>query len=132
MWSISARSALDAPEHSEARNAAAVAYARPHELDIDRFSPGLPGIPVQLTRLLVVGPTARLELEREDGSEIIEGELPAERVRSLRLKVGETLLIRPSKMQVFLHGQTLLREPQAQLAPPVQEEALPAFGTIIW
>ena len=35
------------------------------EIDIERFSPGLNGISVQLNRLLVVGPTARLELERE-------------------------------------------------------------------
>ena len=67
---------LDAPEHSEARNAPAVVYARPHEIEIDRYSPGLPGIQVQLTRLLVVGPTARLELERADCGEIIEAEMP--------------------------------------------------------
>jgi sulfate transport system ATP-binding protein len=124
---------LDAPEHSEARNAPAVVYARPHEIEIDRYSPGLPGIQVQLTRLLVVGPTARLELERADGSEIIEAQLPAERVRNLNLILGETLLIRPSKMHVFLDGKDSARavDPQRP-SPPKREESLPAFGTVIW
>jgi sulfate/thiosulfate transport system ATP-binding protein len=124
---------LDAPEHSEARDASAVVYARPHEIEIDRYSPGLPGIQVQLTRLLVVGPTARLELERADGSEIIEAQLPAERVRNLNLILGETLLIRPSKMHVFLDGQSPARAADPQrLPPPKREESLPAFGTVIW
>jgi sulfate transport system ATP-binding protein len=124
---------LDAPEHSEARNAPAVVYARPHEIEIDRYSPGLPGIQVQLTRLLVVGPTARLELERADGSEIIEAQLPAERVRNLNLILGETLLIRPSKMHVFLDGKASGRAADPQRPPPPQrEESLPAFGTVIW
>jgi len=124
---------LDAPEHSEARNAPAVVYARPHEIEIDRYSPGLPGIQVQLTRLLVVGPTARLELERADGSEIIEAQLPAERVRNLNLILGETLLIRPSKMHVFLDAKGSARavDPQKPLLPK-REESLPAFGTVIW
>ena len=77
-------------------------YARPHEIEIERFSPGLDGIPVQLNRLLVVGPTARLELEREDTGEIIEAEIPAPRARALNLKVGETLAIFPRCSQVFV------------------------------
>src|SRR5207344_1047002 len=54
---------IDSPEHAGEEEAPAVAYARPHEIEIERFSPGLAGIPVQLNRLLLVGPTARLELE---------------------------------------------------------------------
>jgi sulfate transport system ATP-binding protein len=97
---------VEAPEHRDARNAPAVAYARPHEIEIERFSPGLDGLPVQLSRMLVVGPTARLELEREDSNEILEAEIPTTRARGLNLKVGETLLIRPRRMQVFVDGGT--------------------------
>jgi sulfate transport system ATP-binding protein len=93
---------LEAPEHRDARDAPAVAYARPHEIEIERRSPGQPGIPVQLARLLVVGPTARLELEREDTGEIVEAEMPAARARALELKSGEALAIRPRRMQVFI------------------------------
>jgi sulfate transport system ATP-binding protein len=95
---------IAAPEHRGVRDAPAVAYARPHEIEIERFSPGLDGLPVQLARILVVGPTARLELERDAGAQILEAEIPAARARCLDLKVGETLVIRPSRMQVFLDG----------------------------
>jgi sulfate/thiosulfate transport system ATP-binding protein len=125
---------IDSPEHADAEDAPAVAYSRPHEIEIERFSPGLSGIPVQLNRLLMVGPTARLELEREDSAQIIEAELPAERARHLRLRQGETLLIRPNRMQVFVErGRGAAATPE--VAPRVAEvppEPLPAFGTVIW
>ena len=42
----------------------------------------------QLIRILVVGPTARLELERDDSGQIVEAELPAARARSRLHPVG--------------------------------------------
>ncbi|PWT75969.1 MAG: sulfate ABC transporter ATP-binding protein [Proteobacteria bacterium] len=128
---------VEAPEHVEAKDAPAIAYARPHEIEIDRFSPGLEGIAVQLNRLLIVGPAARLELEREDSAQIIEAEIPAERARHLRLKVGESLLIRPVKMQVFVNGERASAAPNKQHAtgasrPEASDQSLPAFGTILW
>jgi sulfate transport system ATP-binding protein len=89
---VGQRDGVDAP---------AVAYVRPHEIEIERFSPGIKGIPAQLQRALVVGPTARLELEREDNSEIIEAELTEHRYRQLNLKEGETLIVRPRALKVF-------------------------------
>jgi len=124
---------IESPEHAGAEEAPAVAYARPHEIEIERFSPGLAGIPVQLNRLLLVGPLARLELEREDSAQIIEVEMPAEKARSLKLRQGETLLINPRKMQVFLD-----RSREDTPPTPVQRKAdatlqeIPAFGTVIW
>jgi sulfate transport system ATP-binding protein len=98
---------VDAPTHAQAANdLPAVAYVRPHEIEVDRFSPGQEGFPVQLNRVLLVGPTARLEVEREDCADVIEIELPAERVRNLNLKAGETLLVRPRRVQVFVGDQT--------------------------
>jgi len=93
---------LDAPEHRDAENAPAVAFARPHEIEVERYSPGQPGIPVLLSRALVMGASARLELEREDKAGIIDAEIPSDLYRRLNLKEGETLLVRPKKMQVFL------------------------------
>ncbi len=124
---------VDAPEHEDVQDAPAVAYARPHEIEIERFSPGLAGIAVQLNRILLVGPTARLELEREDSSEIIEAELPAERARKLNLKTGETLLIRPGKMHVFLNRERAVVAPAVPyLSHKVELEPLSGFGTVIW
>jgi sulfate transport system ATP-binding protein len=120
---------VDAPEHHDAQDVPAVAYARPHEIEIDRYSPGMEGIPVLLSRLLLVGPTARLELERDDNGEIIEAEIPAERARHFNLKTGESLLIRPRRMQVFLERDHLQAVPAAQ--PLGGTDRLPTLGTVV-
>jgi sulfate/thiosulfate transport system ATP-binding protein len=93
---------LDVPEHGGAENAPAVAYTRPHEIDVGHFAPGEPGILARLNRALVVGLSARLELEREDDAGIIEAEIPIDLYRCLALREGETLLVRPRKTKVFL------------------------------
>jgi sulfate transport system ATP-binding protein len=95
---------IDVAGHEDVRDAPAVAYARPHEIEIERRTPGATGLPVRLNRLLIVGPSARLELGREDSSEILEAEIPAARARELDLKLGEALLVRPRRMQVFLEA----------------------------
>jgi sulfate transport system ATP-binding protein len=125
---------VESPEHRDVRDAPAVVYARPHEIDIERFSPGLNGISVQLNRLLVVGPTARLELKREDTGEIVEAEIPAPRARALNLKVGEMLAIFPRNMQVFVDraGEASAREaatPQRRVVP-AGLPSLPPGGTL--
>ena len=128
---------VDAPEHSDADDHPATVYARPHEIEIERFSPGQGGIPAVLQRILVIGPTARLELERDDRAEIVEAEISAERVRSLNLRQGETLLIRPRKMQVFLGEKTVSDAQVSNLAQPLAKPRGPAgwlaaFGEVIW
>jgi len=95
--------------HQQLADAPAIAYARPHEIEIERFSPGAEGIPALLSRLLLVGPTARLELEREDTGEIIEAEIPAARASALALKLGESMMLKPRRMQVFLQGSEAQR-----------------------
>jgi sulfate transport system ATP-binding protein len=128
---------VDAPEHADADDHPATVYARPHEIEIERFSPGQEGIPAVLQRILVIGPTARLELERDDQAEIVEAEISADRVRSLNLRQGETLLIRPRKMQVFLGEKTTPDAQASNLAQPLAKAGGPAgwlaaFGEVIW
>ncbi len=96
--------ALNVPEHGGAENAPAVAYTRPHEIEVGRFAPREPGILARLKRALIVGPSTRLELEREDGAGMIEAEIPSELYRSLTLREGETLLVRPRRTKVFLNA----------------------------
>ena len=95
---------LDAPEHGDAKDAPAVAYARPHEIEVVRYSPGQPGIVARLERAIVVGPAARLELRRADTAQPIEAEIPADEYRRLGLQEGETLVVRPRRLRVFLDG----------------------------
>ena len=94
--------ALEAPEHADATHAPAVGFARPHELEVERYMVGQAGIVARLERALVVGPYARLELRQEGTENLIEADIPADRFRTLALKNGERLVVRPRKMRVFL------------------------------
>ncbi len=100
--------AIDSPEHAQARDAKAYAYVRPHDLEVERYTPGAVGIVAELQRAIVVGPIARLELWPEDPQQpdghdpLIEAQIPAEHFRALGLKEGEKLVVSPRKARVFL------------------------------
>ena len=99
------------PEHAEARDARAFAYVRPHDLAVQRYTPGAVGIVAELQRSIVVGPVARLELlpvdaEAPSGHDpLIEAQIGAERFRELGLKEGDTVVVSPRKARVFLQPQ---------------------------
>jgi sulfate transport system ATP-binding protein len=99
-----------------AQNAKAFAYVRPHDLDVQRYSPGAQGIVVQLVvnRAIVVGPIARLELIPADDTQpgkcpsgkdtVIEAQIPAQQFREMGFKEGETLVVTPRRARVFVEG----------------------------
>jgi sulfate transport system ATP-binding protein len=94
--------AFDAPDHAQARDQTGVGYVRPHDLDIDRYATGAEGIMVQLKRAHAIGPLAQLELERDDNAELIEVVIPNERFMQLKLREGETLVVRPKRLRIFV------------------------------
>jgi sulfate transport system ATP-binding protein len=102
--------ALETPEHGQAHNAEAFAYVRPHDLAVERYTPGARGIVAELQRAIVVGPIARLELWPENPSQpdghdpLIEAQMSAERFAALDLKDGDKLVVSPRKARVFLQG----------------------------
>ena len=112
---------LDSPEHADAQNAKAFAYVRPHDLDVQRYSPGLGvdtsgrprGIVVQLVRAIVVGPIARLELipaedfkpsDNPGRDPIIEAQIPAQQFRDEGFREGEMLVVTPRRARVFVES----------------------------
>lgn len=112
---------LDSPEHASAQNAKAFAYVRPHDLEVERYSPGAGldatgrprGIVVQLARAIVVGPIARLELIPADDNKpadnaaaesIIEAQIPAQQFKEMGLREGETLVVTPRRARVFVES----------------------------
>ena len=95
---------FEAPGHDDIRDAAGVGFVRPHDLDVERYAPGAEGIVVQLRRAHAIGPLAQLELERDDNAELIEAVIPNERFAQLGLKNGETLVVRPRRIEVFVDG----------------------------
>ncbi|RJG14530.1 sulfate/molybdate ABC transporter ATP-binding protein [Massilia cavernae] len=93
---------FDVPDHAEVQDGKGIAYVRPHDLDVDRYVAGGEGIVVKLRRAHAIGPLAQLDLERDDNAQLIEAVIPNERFAQLGLKEGETLLVRPRRMQVFV------------------------------
>jgi sulfate transport system ATP-binding protein len=104
---------LESPEHADAQDAKAFAYVRPHDLDVQRYAPGAKGIVVQLSRAIVVGPIARLELLPAEDNQpanpssadpIIEAQIPAQQFRDAGFREGETLVVTPRRARVFVEG----------------------------
>jgi sulfate transport system ATP-binding protein len=97
---------LDSPEHSSAQNAKAYAYVRPHDFDVQRYSPGAEGIAAQLSRAIVIGPIARLELmPSEDSGQadpLIEAQIPSQQYREMGLREGDLLVLTPRNARVFV------------------------------
>ncbi len=100
---------LASPEHHDAQDARAFAYVRPHDLDVQRYTPGADqprGIVARLTRAVVVGPIARLELvplDTDAGSgELIEAQIAAQQFHALGLQTDETVVLTPRKARVFV------------------------------
>ena len=97
----------------------ALAYVRPYDLEVQRYSPGqntdgnghVTGIVVQLDRAIVVGQIARLELipaeehqggDNAESEHLIEAHISAEQYREMGLREGETLVVTPKRAKVFL------------------------------
>lgn len=104
---------LTTPEHSAVQDAKAFAYVRPHDLEVTPYVTGASlaapsqGLVAKLTRAMVVGPIARLELLPLDATAaghgtLIEAHIPAQHFRDLGLKEGETVLLTPRRARVFV------------------------------
>ncbi|MFO1322278.1 MAG: sulfate ABC transporter ATP-binding protein [Burkholderiales bacterium] len=94
---------IPAPDHADrAIEAAAVAFARPHDIEVFRPHPGAPGIPARVDHVLAVGSIVRVDLLAEDETPI-HVELSRDQHAALRLMAGERVLVRPKQVRVFAH-----------------------------
>jgi len=104
---------LITPEHSAVKDSEAFAYVRPHDLEVQHYKTGVgsaqssSGIVAKLTRAMVVGPIARLELVPADASaagsgDIIEAHIPAQLYRDQAFQEGDTVLLTPRRARVFV------------------------------
>ncbi len=110
---------LDCSELEGVVDRNAFAYVRPHDLEVERYSPGqntdgtgrTTGLVVQLSRAIVVGPIARLELvlaeetqasHDAEAEQVIEAQIPAPQFHAMGLREGETLVVTPRRAKVFL------------------------------
>jgi sulfate transport system ATP-binding protein len=90
-----------APDFATEDGREATAFVRPHEFDVSRYSPSEEGMAVRLNHAYLAGPSAFLELTREENGALIEVELPEEAYRLLNPQVGEALLARPRRARIF-------------------------------
>ena len=86
-----------------AHGAEVVAFARPHELEIDIDPASTAGIAARISRVLAFGVTARVELDGINGSsgQHFEVEITRKRVLELDLQDGQAVRLVPSRLKVF-------------------------------
>lgn len=101
-WARIGEVALPAPEHPEAENAQAIAYVRPHDIQISRQPDGAGNLEARVIGIVTIGPLVRVELEVPAAHEEIEAELTQAAYQQLGLKRGEQVFVRPSRARVFL------------------------------
>jgi sulfate transport system ATP-binding protein len=89
------------PARGETPAGAALAFARPHDIEVLRPAAGEQGIAATVEHLLAVGSVVRVDLQSEGGDSLIRAELSREHARSLALVAGERVLVRPREVRVF-------------------------------
>lgn len=95
-------SVVTIPEWNGSNHQEAIAYARPHDINISRERAGEDAVNASVTHLHIVGPVVQIELVRKDTEEYLEAELTKEHYLSLGLKVGEEVFIKPKQLKVFI------------------------------
>lgn len=95
-------SVVTIPEWNGSNHQEAIAYARPHDINISRERVGEEAVNASVTHLHIVGPIVQIELVRKDTEEYLEAELTKEHYLSLELKVGEEVFIKPKQLKVFI------------------------------
>ncbi|WP_054285624.1 sulfate/molybdate ABC transporter ATP-binding protein [Gulbenkiania mobilis] len=81
----------------------AVAFVRPHDLEISRAAEGALAHGV-VEHIHAVGPIVRVEVAAESSGKPLEAVLTRERYRELALMLGDRVYVRPTRVSVFPAG----------------------------
>jgi sulfate transport system ATP-binding protein len=90
------------PEYADANEAPAVAFVRPHQIELSHSRNGTGGIEAVVHYLRLLGPIVRLELDCKYAGQQIVVELPTERFRELNLRQGDRVFLRLREPRFFL------------------------------
>jgi sulfate transport system ATP-binding protein len=100
---------IESPEHHQTQDAAAMAYVRPHDMVVRPYQRGASGIVATISRAIVVGSIARLELLPQAPAaadagvdRVIEAQMTAVEFAASGLLEGDTVTVEPKKARVFL------------------------------
>ena len=92
---------LPAPEHNSVKDQAAIAYVRPHDIELSEAqSEG--AIAARVAHVSTAGSVLRIELLHQLSSEALHVELPRAQERSLNLAVGASIYAKPTNSKIFL------------------------------
>ena len=100
---------VDLPQGTSAgaASAPAVAYARPHLLEIDHLPSGRPQFRAKIQHINAAGPVVKVELVTASGASI-QVELSQERYRELQLKKGADVYVSVKNVKVFTGPRNIL------------------------
>lgn len=91
--------------HQNTKHSAGLAYVRPHDIEIHKELNGTkPAFEAVVSYIHAIGPLVRLELQRDNQSEVIESELTRERFLQLDVAVGSKVYVYPRNVRVFLQN----------------------------
>jgi sulfate transport system ATP-binding protein len=93
------------PEHQGTEQTPALAYVRPHEIDLLRQPETGRTLAATVRDVRVLGPIVRLELNRSGGQELIEVELPREHYQQDPFQPGEPVYLKLRNLRVFLQAE---------------------------
>lgn len=91
-----------ANEFQHVQNSPALAYVRPHDIELSRELKNA-AFKATLTFSNAVGSSVYVELKREDTGSLIEAELSHEKFKQLNIQQGESLYIHPRNIRLFLN-----------------------------
>lgn len=94
---------IPAPEHSGINDQAAIAYVRPHDIELSE-QPSEGAIAARIAHVSTAGSVLRIELLHSLSNEVLYVELPRAQERLLNLATGASVFARPIVSKIFLHG----------------------------
>lgn len=92
---------LAAPEHTDIHNQSAIAYVRPHDIELSA-QPSDGAIAAQIRHVSTAGAVLRIELQHSLGDQPLHVELPRAQQRLLNLEAGARVYAKPTQSKVFL------------------------------
>lgn len=97
---------LSVPEYADQPLSQAMAYIRPHDIEI-LSQQDEAALPAQVELIALVGSRVRLELRTTQQNKLIHVELSKHRYQKLGLKTGQTTWLKPMKSRIFLNDEEL-------------------------
>lgn len=101
-WAHIGEFKLPAPEHSAIKDSAAIAYVRPHDIELQAEPAGEGFIEATVDNVSTAGSVLRIELRHALSDDLFHVELPRSQERLIDLSPGARVYAKPTSSKVFL------------------------------